>query len=81
MKVLLNVPFDEKDDAKFLGAKWDKEVKSWYIEDISDIDELGDIICENLDIIRAEKVCYRCHRKTRVMLLATDRSYAKEEGY
>lgn len=28
MKVLLNVPFDEKDDAKFLGAKWDKKVKS-----------------------------------------------------
>lgn len=85
MKVLLNVPFDEKDDAKFLGAKWDKEVKSWYIEDISGIDEFsqwaGDIICENLYIIRAEKVCYRCHRKTRVMLLATDRSYAKEEGY
>lgn len=41
MKVLLNVPFDEKDDAKFLGAKWDKEVKSWYIEDISDIDEFS----------------------------------------
>lgn len=34
MKVLLNVPFDEKDDAKFLATKWDKEVKSWYIEDI-----------------------------------------------
>jgi hypothetical protein len=26
----LHVPFDEKDEAKKLGAKWDPEKKSWY---------------------------------------------------
>ena len=31
-KLYLNVPYDEKDDAKLLGAKWDKKKKKWFIE-------------------------------------------------
>lgn len=27
----LNVPFSEKDEAKSLGARWDKNVKKWYV--------------------------------------------------
>jgi DNA polymerase III epsilon subunit-like protein len=27
----LNVPFQQKDEAKRLGARWDKDVKKWYI--------------------------------------------------
>ena len=30
--VLLNVPFDLKDKAKALGAKWDPAVKKWWIK-------------------------------------------------
>jgi hypothetical protein len=30
-KVFLKVPFDEKDQAKELGAKWDKDQKAWYV--------------------------------------------------
>lgn len=30
-KIYLNVPYDEKDEAKKLGAKWDKSKKRWYI--------------------------------------------------
>lgn len=29
-KIYLNVPYKEKDEAKALGAKWDKTEKSWY---------------------------------------------------
>ena len=29
--VLIKVPFSEKDEVKALGAKWDKENKSWFI--------------------------------------------------
>ncbi len=28
----LKVPYDEKDQAKELGAKWDASFKSWYID-------------------------------------------------
>ena len=30
-RVYLTVPFKEKEAAKALGAKWDKDVKSWYV--------------------------------------------------
>ena len=29
-KVYLNVPFKDKDKAKELNCKWDKEAKKWY---------------------------------------------------
>ena len=35
------VPFAEKDQAKKLGAKWDKLIKMWYIPD----DFEGDVAC------------------------------------
>lgn len=34
-RVFINVPFKEKDQAKALGAKWDRSVQSWYIPDDS----------------------------------------------
>lgn len=30
-KILIDVPYREKNDARALGARWDKEQKSWYI--------------------------------------------------
>lgn len=29
-KIYLDVPYDDKNEAKSLGAKWDKDVKKWY---------------------------------------------------
>lgn len=31
-KLYLNVPYEEKDEAKKMGAKWDKKKKRWFIE-------------------------------------------------
>jgi hypothetical protein len=31
MKNYIKVPFSEKEEVKQLGAKWDKEMKSWYV--------------------------------------------------
>lgn len=30
-RIYINVPFEEKEQAKLIGAKWDKEKKSWYV--------------------------------------------------
>lgn len=35
-KIFLNVPYSEKDEAKKLGAKWDKNARCWYSENESD---------------------------------------------
>ena len=32
-RIYLNVPYNEKDEAKKLGAKWESAKKSWYILD------------------------------------------------
>ena len=32
MRIDLNVPYKEKDEARRLGAKWDKARRVWYIE-------------------------------------------------
>lgn len=32
MKYYLDCPYDEKDEAKAMGAKWDKAVKKWFYE-------------------------------------------------
>lgn len=36
MKTYLKVPFADKDAVKQLGAKWDGDMKSWYIPDGTD---------------------------------------------
>lgn len=33
-KIVLNIPFDSKDIAKELGAKWDKDIKKWFYEGV-----------------------------------------------
>lgn len=37
MITYLQVPYDEKDWVKKLGARWDMARKSWYIENVEDI--------------------------------------------
>lgn len=32
-KTYLNVPYSQKDEAKFMGAKWDIKKKKWFFED------------------------------------------------
>lgn len=39
LRVNLNVPFKEKDEAKKLGAKWDPQIKKWYIPDGLKVDK------------------------------------------
>lgn len=36
-KIFINVPYDEKDQAKYLGARWDHNNKKWYIYNIDRI--------------------------------------------
>ena len=30
-KIYLNVPFEEKEEVKSLGARWDRNKRSWFI--------------------------------------------------
>lgn len=37
MRIDLNVPFAEKDEAKRLGAWWDAGRRTWYVKDVEDL--------------------------------------------
>lgn len=37
MRLYLNCPFAEKDQAKSLGAKWDAAKRLWYAENMEDL--------------------------------------------
>ena len=30
-RIYLNCPFDDKDECKSLGGRWDSEVRKWYV--------------------------------------------------
>ena len=32
MSLIIDVPYAEKDEAKSLGAKWNPNLKKWYVE-------------------------------------------------
>ena len=37
MRTNLKVPYEEKDDAKSFGARWDAARKTWYVENVENI--------------------------------------------
>jgi antirestriction protein ArdC/phage/plasmid primase-like uncharacterized protein len=47
-KTFLAVPYEARNDAKALGAKWDKEAKSWYAPEGVDMTGLKKWIPENI---------------------------------
>lgn len=38
MRVNLNVPYEEKDKARRLGACWDAARKTWYVENVENME-------------------------------------------
>lgn len=77
MTLLLNVPFNEKDAAKELGAKWNPDIKKWSVWDRREYQKFvkwfnndGDtniVICDHIYIIEASRKCFKCRKKTKVI--------------
>ena len=73
--LLLNVPYEEKDEAKKLGARWNPDIKKWYVQNRRDYPKFyrwivtqGDIVvCNNLYVLEGSQNCFKCGRKTRVI--------------
>lgn len=86
MALLLNVPYQEKDSAKALGAKWNPELKKWYVQNYQDypkfiqwIDDVGEhsiIICDHLYLIIGKRYCWNCKKETRVIAFGVDNYYS-----
>lgn len=78
MKLYLNVPYAEKDEAKALGARWNPRVKKWYVDTqpenyskfsrwiLRDTDEAM-IALNYIYVIEAEQSCWKCGMVTPVI--------------
>ncbi|MFR4986988.1 MAG: DUF5710 domain-containing protein [Lachnospirales bacterium] len=79
--LILNVPYTEKDDAKYLGARWNSTLKKWYVENeenyykfIRWIEPYGNmVIIDNLYLVEGTKECFRCGKNTRVIGFGIDK--------
>lgn len=40
-RIYLDVPYEEKEDAKKLGARWDRKVKSWFVREGADLEAVS----------------------------------------
>lgn len=79
MALLLNVPYKDKENAKSLGAKWNKELKKWYIEDRNQYLKLREwfnnkdaefIIFNKLYLATSDRECFKCKNINKVVALA-----------
>lgn len=89
-RTILNVPYDEKDEAKGLGAKWDHEIKRWYIESDLDINKFKrwmldtSVVCSKkikspIYIVESIETCWKCNKVTNVFALAAQNLYIRDK--
>lgn len=85
-KIYLNVPFEEKDQAKAMGAWWDPQNKKWYLKDRSKISSFTKWIAKEdtqnnsgkfelvspVYIVKSRSNCWKCHNKSEVFCLASE---------
>lgn len=78
MRLYIDVPYSEKDEAKALGARWNPRVKKWFIDlpreqyvkfakwILQNTDD-ATIAMEYLHLIEGRQNCWRCGESTRVI--------------
>lgn len=78
MGLFLNVPYEEKDEAKALGAKWNPRARKWYADVprqdylkfakwiLRDTDNTV-IATEYIFIVEGQRSCWNCGRSTRLV--------------
>lgn len=73
-KLYLNVPFAEKGGAKVLGARWNPELKLWFVEMKDNLPSdlsrwfIGEadynLLAEDYTIVVASKPSWKCYKQT-----------------
>ena len=79
-KIYLNISYDEKDEAKQYGAKWDKESKLWYTDGYGAkfgiekwIPSLN--IIAPLFLLLETKECFRCKQITDIIAFSSNQCF------
>lgn len=63
MRIDINCPFDQKDEAKALGARWDSFHKTWYITKISNLYKFAKWVPQDVMDYHLTKIATRKKQK------------------
>lgn len=82
----LNVPYGDKDEAKKLGARWNPELKKWYVQNKEDYPKFAKwiltqgfiVVCDAIYVLEGRKNCFRCGKETRVIGFALENFFMFE---
>lgn len=69
MAVYLDVPFEEKDEAKALGARWDRDAKRWFVPNDKDAAPFLKWMPpepETIYLVIGRHDCWKCGKSTEV---------------
>jgi hypothetical protein len=77
--VYLDVPFPEKDQVKALGARWDRDARSWYVPAGVDLEPFADWLAllpfeddPVLAVIGLPQPCWKCGEDTMAVVACKD---------
>ena len=89
MRTELDVPFSHKDEAKVLGAKWDRVKKIWYVPDsvnpepfaawLPGVDR-SDPSAPYIYLVLGKRKCWKCHKQTTVAAFGIPYWVAEDSG-
>lgn len=80
-RTYLNVPFAEKDSALARGARWDPQVKRWYVPEhialqpfsrwhAEAVPDDASLMVAPIMLLEATSTCWKCRRRSPVFCLA-----------
>ena len=90
----LDVPFEEKDQAKALGAKWDAQARAWFVPegvdpsafarwfpcDLEAPDGDGTMTANRFALITGHVACWKCGKQTRATTVLLRGYQETEDG-
>lgn len=77
--LLLNVKYEEKEKVKSLGARWNPELKRWYVSNPLDYYKFIDwlegniVVSDYIYIIEGITTCWKCKKNTKVVAIGVDK--------
>lgn len=87
MRINLTVPYAEKDQAKQLGARWDAARRTWFVENVANLEPLLKWMPDHLKQSRQEATAFNLEcatpvsgAKLRKMKKAEHRAKKREEA-
>lgn len=74
-RVYLDVPFEEKDEVKALGARWDRDGRSWYVPPGIEVERFARWLAVRpeekaplLAVVGLSQACWKCGEPTMAVI-------------